>query len=258
MENYNLNTLKVRLESDVGYLQIYRPDANNTINDELIKECHLVLDEFRQSAKIVVVEGLPQVFCFGADFKGMVEHAQNENSSSHKPNDLYQLWLTLAQGPFVSIAKVEGKVNAGGVGFVCACDIVLSHESVMFSLSELLFSLMPACVMPFLIQKVGRQKAHYMTLMTMPVSAKLAHDMGLVDMVGGDADELLRRHLLRLSRLTKTGITRYKDYLNSLDSYLSESQNKAIMANQQVFSDTQNLEKIVRYVNTGLFPWEDD
>jgi len=53
----------------------------------------------------------------------------------------------------VVIAKVEGKVNAGGVGLVAASDIVVAHTQATFGLSEALFGLLPACVMPFLIRK---------------------------------------------------------------------------------------------------------
>jgi polyketide biosynthesis enoyl-CoA hydratase PksH len=253
----NFNTVCARLDNEIGILQIYRPAANNTINDELVYECHEVLAMWRESAKIIVIEGLPEVFCFGADFKGIADTVEQDASDAQDPSRLYSVWLELAQGPFISIAKVQGKANAGGMGFVSACDIVLADKNAVFSLSELLFSLMPACVLPFLINKVGVQKAHYMTLMTQPITAETAHQMGLVDAIHDNVDDLLRRHLLRLNRLSKTGILRYKNYMNQLNQLLVVSQDKAVAANKQVFSDKANLDKIARYVKTGKFPWEE-
>jgi len=124
--------------------------------------------------------------------------------------------LRLATGPYVTIAHVRGTANAGGVGFVAASDIVLADETAQFSLSELLFGLYPACVMPFLIRRIGFQKANYFTMMTKPISAMLACEWGLVDAVEPVSEVLLRRHLQRLRRLSKTAIRRYKTYMSRI------------------------------------------
>jgi polyketide biosynthesis enoyl-CoA hydratase PksH len=95
-----------------------------------------------------------------------------------------------------------------------------------------------------------------MTLMTEPVGAKTAQEWGLVDDVAVDSANLLRKKLLRLRRLSKTAVRRYKQYLNSLDDSLTTAKAPALAANLEVFSDKANLEKISRYVRTGQFPWE--
>ena len=251
-------TLRTRFDQDVCFIQIYRPEANNTINNQLIEEFGHVLNVCEQASKIVVLEGLPDVFCFGADFKEIEEALNNRDSAmpGQNPGPLYDIWLKLATGPFLTIAHVKGKVNAGGVGFVAACDVVLSEDKAVFSLSELLFGLMPACVLPFLIRRTGYSKAHYLTLMTQPISAQQALESGLVDACEANTDNLLRKHLLRLKRLNKKGITRYKRYMNTLDASLLDAKPKALEANLEVFSDPENLEKIARYVKTGQFPWE--
>lgn len=252
-------TVRVRFEDEIGFIQIYRPEANNTINDLLIEEIGKSLDLFKDAAKIVVLEGLPEVFCFGADFKAIRENTDSaKGSQEQNPEPLYSLWLQLSAGPYITIAHVRGKANAGGIGFVAACDLVLCEDKAMFSLSELLFGLMPACVLPFLIRRVGVPKANYMTLTTQAVTAKQALDWGLVDACEENSENLLRKQLLRLRRLNKTAIARYKTYLNSLDNGLALARPKALAANMEVFSDADNLQKITRYVTTGKFPWEQD
>jgi polyketide biosynthesis enoyl-CoA hydratase PksH len=252
-------TIRVRFDDDICFVQIHRPEANNTINDRLIEELAKVLALCKDTAKIVVLEGLPEVFCFGADFKRIqIAHENAEQHHEQNPEPLYNLWLQLASGPYITIAHVRGKANAGGIGFVAACDVVLCEEKAVFSLSELLFGLMPACVLPFLIRRMGFSKANYMTLMTQPISAKQAYDWGLVDAYESNSESLLRRHLLRLRRLTKTGISRYKLYMNALNDALELCKPKALAANIEVFSDQNNLEKIARYVRTGQFPWEEE
>jgi len=249
-------TIQVRFEQPVCFLKLYRPETNNTINLLMIDECRQVLALYGDSMQTIVLEGLPAFFCFGADFQGIYNETASKQEQEQLPEHLYDFLTELATGPFVSIAHVRGKVNAGGVGFVAACDIVLADESAEFSLSELLFELFPACVLPFLIRRIGFQKAHYMALMTKPISVQQALDWGLVDACEADSESLLRKHLLRLRYLSKTGILRYKQYMNTVDNSLAQSRSIAIAANRELFSDAENLEKVSRYVKTGQFPWE--
>jgi polyketide biosynthesis enoyl-CoA hydratase PksH len=252
-----LETLRVRFASEVCTVQLHRPNDGNTICDRMVQELTLVLDQCEESAKVVVVEGLPEVFCLGADFNEIERgHAGTRHSRALDPEPLYELWLRLAFGPYISVAHVMGRTNAGGVGFVAACDVALGDESATFSLSELLFGLMPACVLPFLARRTGPAKAHYMTVTTQPVTATQACAWGLLDACESHSDALLRKQLVRLQRLSKLAIARHKRYMSELDSTLHAAKAKALRANAAVFGDEQNLQNIVRYVRSGQFPWE--
>lgn len=258
-------TIKVQFQESICFLQIDRPEANNTISGQLITECNDVLSACEQTATVVVLSGSPEVFCFGADFKAMASARRDParmiisragEEADDGPGPLYDLWMRLATGPYVTISHVRGKANAGGIGFVAASDIVLADETAQFSLSELLFGLYPACVLPFLIRRIGFQKAHYLTLMTQPISAKQAFEWGLVDAVEPASEALLRRHLQRLRRLSKTAIRRYKTYMSRISMPLQDLRSTAVAGNLEVFSDDANLHAITRYVEDGVFPWE--
>jgi polyketide biosynthesis enoyl-CoA hydratase PksH len=257
--NNAYQTIRVRFEEDIGFVQIHRPESNNAINDRLVEELGHALQACEAHAKVAVLEGLPEVFCSGADFKEIHARSEDECASREQdPGPLYDLWHRLASGPCITVAHVRGRANAGGIGFVAACDIVLSEDKAAFSLSELLFGLMPACVLPFLVRRVGFAKANYMTVTTQPIPADQARQWGLVDACEENSENLLRKHLLRLRRLNKDGIARYKRYASRLDDALRASRPKALEANVEVFSDPDNLRKIGRYVKTGKFPWEPD
>lgn len=251
----NYRTIKIRIEGPVCFLKFARPAANNTINDLMIEECLHALKLHEESMTVLVLEGSPDVFCLGADFNVIKQEYKESQQLDHNPEPLYKLWLKIATGEFISIAHVQGKVNSGGMGFVSACDIVLADDKAQFSLSELLFGLLPACVLPFLIRKVGFQKAQYLTLMTKPFSVEYALQCGLVDAYEQNSDSLLRKHLLRLKYLPKKGIGRYKRYMNSLNDFLQQSKSLALEANQEVFADADNLRGIVKYVETGELPF---
>ncbi len=249
-------TVRARLEDDVCFVQIHRPEANNAINERLIEEIGAVLRACEGAAKIVVLEGTPDVFCSGADFQEIRAGVEQSRKLEQDPEPLYDLWRQLASGRVISVAHVQGRANAGGIGFVAACDIVISDSNATYSLSELLFGLMPACVLPFLIRRVGFAKANFMTLTTQPICAAQAQQWGLVDVCEDGSEKLLRKQLLRLRRLGMDGVARYKRYANSLDDVLIRSKPQALAGNLEVFSDPGNLQKIARYVRTGQFPWE--
>src|SRR5947209_8293258 len=250
-------TIRVQFQESICFLQIDRPEANNTISSRLVAECHDVLSACEESATVVVLSGSPEVFCFGADFKAIAGTSKKAGEQDGGPGPLYDLWLRLATGPYVTISHVRGKANAGGVGFVAASDIVIADETAQFSLSELLFGLYPACVLPFLIRRVGFQRAHYLTLTTHTITGTQAAEWGLVDAVGPQSDVLLRRHLLRLRRPTKVAIRRYKQYMAAISQpRLADLRSPAVAANLEVFSDPDNLNAIARYVESGQFPWE--
>jgi polyketide biosynthesis enoyl-CoA hydratase PksH len=250
-----LHTLAVRRQESVWFIQLNRPQSNNSINAELVAELGTVLDACEADASIVVLEGLPDIFCTGLDFSKMGT-SETPGQGVDKPDALYNLWLRLATGPYITISHVRGKANAGGLGFVAASDIVLADGSASFSLSELLFGVFPACVLPFLIRRVGLQKAHYLTLMTQRFSVEYAHSIGLVDAYEPQSDGLLRRHLLRLRPLTKTAITQYKKYLLSIQDAVQAARPLAVAANLAAFSDPVNVKGIIRYAESGLLPWE--
>ncbi|WP_349594275.1 enoyl-CoA hydratase/isomerase [Azospirillum argentinense] len=247
-------TIRVRQEPPVCFLTLDRPDAGNAINRTMVEELRDALRGLDRSVHVVVLEGSEAVFCVGADFQDFADDAA---PAGVDPGDLYDLWLDLATGPFVSVAHVRGKVNAGGVGFVAACDIALADASAEFSLSELLFGLFPSCVQPFLARRTGFQRAHYLTLTTRPVPAAQALSWGLVDAVEADSALLLRRHLQRLRRLSKDGVRRYKDHVAMVNPALTDARSAAVAANRAMFSDPATREGLARYTRTGLFPWEE-
>ncbi|MBN3526387.1 enoyl-CoA hydratase/isomerase [Paenibacillus apiarius] len=249
-------TIKVRFEESICFVQFNRPEAKNTIDALLIEECHQILRSYEDTINIVVFEGLPEVFCFGADFQGIHSHRQSQERSENNPAPLYDLWLKMTTGSFITISHVRGQTNAGGVGFVAASDIVLADDTATFSMSELLFGLFPAMVLPFLIRRIGFQRAHYLTLMTKPIPAQQAYNWGLVDAYQEKSENLLRQHLSRLKKLPKAGIEQYKNYMARLNDTVFKCKEIAIAANLEIFSDPRNLEKIYQFAEKGIYPWE--
>ena len=95
IDTAGFTALRMRFDDDIAYLQIHRPEANNAINDRLIAEFGSALDACETRAKIVVVEGLPEVFCFGADFAELQKSFDSDGVPQQDPKPLYDIWRRL-------------------------------------------------------------------------------------------------------------------------------------------------------------------
>ncbi|OYP50302.1 enoyl-CoA hydratase, partial [Lachnotalea glycerini] len=96
------HTLRVRYEEQECYIQFYRPEANNPINYRMVIELSEVLKACDTSASIIILEGLSDVFCFGADFQGIHDDMTSHTESENNPKLLYELWLKLVYGPYIT------------------------------------------------------------------------------------------------------------------------------------------------------------
>lgn len=252
------DTLNVTFRDGLCRIAFNRPQVGNAINGRMIEEISHLLELCSadtgpdgRPVTVIVIEGGEDIFCAGGDFEAI-----SENGTAGDPAPLYDIWLKLTGGPFVTISLVKGRANAGGIGFVAASDIVIAQKSASFGLSELLFGIYPACVLPFLIRRMGRRGAHYMTLMTKPVSAAEALSSGLVDVLAEDGETALRQHLARLRHLTRPALARYKSYLAGCSGDPVQDRQQALDANRTMFSDPGILAGIRRYVTELKFPWE--
>lgn len=248
-------TIQFRQMGNVAFIR-FQNGEKNCINDLLISEMNRALDLCGDCCNAVILEGNHEYFCFGADFGQISERMNSGEATEANPAPLFDLWKRLSELPCVVISHVQGAVNAGGMGFVSASDIVIAADSATFSLSELLFGLMPAMVLPFLIRRIGFSKANYLTLTTRPISCEQAEAWGLVDVRTDSAETTVRQTAARLSKTPKDGITRYKAYINRLCPVDGETRRKAVEANLEVFGDEINLRRITEYTLHGKYPWE--
>jgi len=101
------DSVRTRIQETICYMQIIRPEANNAINDVLINELQEILSLCRENVTIVVLEGLDDVFCIGADFQGMYEKMVSGKRNEQNQEPLYDLWLKMATGPYITVSEVR-------------------------------------------------------------------------------------------------------------------------------------------------------
>lgn len=194
--------LKLQFEKDnkVLKVKINRPDVRNAFNEELIAEFQevfsaLTLKEKKpfDEVRVVVLQGEGPAFCGGGDLKWM----KNSLNLSHEKNiedcrKLTHMFFTMDRCPLPVIGLVHGYAIGGGVGLVSICDHVIAAENTVFSLSEVKLGLIPACIGPFVISKIGPSEARSLFISGERFKAAKAHSIHLVHEVCPD-NELEKR-----------------------------------------------------------------
>ena len=250
-------TLVVKEASRQLTAQISRPENANTLNDTLIEELHQALDwaEAMPNGRTFILDGLPGVFCTGLDFHEAVRPGHLA-SGSDQAAEYFRLLKRLTLSSRIVICRVDGKAIAGGIGLVAASDIVLATARAEFSLPEALWGLLPCCVLPFLIRRLGYQKAYFLTLTTRTMTATEALSDHLVDELSENLDDTLRKLSLRLSLLDDRVILDLKRYFQQIAGSPSEIEQIAIQETNRLAGQPYVRENLANYIQNGVLPWE--
>lgn len=165
-------------------IHMNRPKVKNALNPELIAELTRAFDHFSKdrATRVIVLKGLPDMFCAGADLSWMKKAAayspdQNINDATHLAK-LYQV-IEISSKP--TVAVVEGGSFGGGIGLIAACDMAIAEENTIFSLSEVRLGLIPGVIAPYLVKAMGQRHAQRLSLTAERFSAQEALRIGLVD-----------------------------------------------------------------------------
>ena len=185
-EDKNFETISYQFEDKIATITLNRPEIHNAFNEVMIAELIEIFGGISkdESVRVVILTGAGKSFSAGADLnwmKKMINYSYEQNlDDSLKLADLFEIMYSL---PKPIIARVNGAAIGGGTGLVAVCDIAIAAESAKFSLSEVKLGLVPACISPYVIRKVGEGKCREFFLTGERLTAKRAMDAGLVNQV---------------------------------------------------------------------------
>ena len=179
-------TLRFEIRKRVARITLSRPDVRNAFNNIMISELADVFEEInsRDDLRVVVLTGDGTTFCAGADLhwmKDVLDYTYEENLEDSK--NLANMFHLMFTCPLPTIARVNGAAIGGGCGLVAVCDIVIASEKAIFSLSEVKLGLVPACISPYVIRRMGDKNCREYFLTGERLSADKARVAGLVNEV---------------------------------------------------------------------------
>jgi len=248
------NHLLYDSQGDRAVITLNRVEKRNSLNLSMLSTLHGMLDEAESDAalRMIIIKGAEGVFCTGMDLEGFV----SEEELSAEDSPYMNLLRRFSSTEKVVISHVEGTVMAGGMGLVAASDLVFAHSNATFSLSEVIWGLLPAMVMPFLIRRIGFQNAYRLTLTTQTVGAQEAKRMNLADEVGDDIESRLQAMTRRLGRLQVETIKDLKTYFRKMWIIDESMEKNAVAELARLSKEPRVVENITSYLKSGKVPWE--
>jgi isohexenylglutaconyl-CoA hydratase len=205
-----MSELLVDRDGAVVHATFNRPERRNAMNAALVARFDALLAELREdrSARVLVLTGAGGHFCAGLDLaeagRAMPEAEKRAQQLARNRQGAAR-FATLAALPQVVIARIEGAAFAGGLGFVCAADIVLASAGARFAAPEVRRGLTPSQILPWLVRRMGRSQAGRLVLQGAALDAPGALAAGLVHEVLADAAALDARLAAVVADLLQAG-----------------------------------------------------
>lgn len=179
-----LQCLEVSLDArGVLTVALNRPDVRNAFNEIVIDELTQVFGELAHKPDIraVVLKGNGAAFCAGGDLNWMkkaINFDFAENLSDTRK--LARMFKLINECPRPLIGLIHGAAIGGGVGLVSVCDIAIASSETQFSLSEVRLGIVPACIGPFVVAKIGASHARGLFVSAERFDARKACEIALV------------------------------------------------------------------------------
>ncbi len=195
-------TITLEVSNLVARITFCRPKVHNAFNSTMIEEMTEAFNQIGKDAaiRVVVITGEGKSFCAGADLNWM--RAVKDYSFDRNLEEslkLAALFRLIYEFPKPVISKVNGAAIGGGTGFVAVTDIAISTEDAVYSFSEVNIGLVPACISPYVVKRVGEGKAREFFLTGQRLSADKALQSGLVNrmvpenLLDDEVEEMIRQ-----------------------------------------------------------------
>jgi enoyl-CoA hydratase len=188
-----MTNLKIQQRDHCLTITISRPEALNALNVEVLAELREAIKDVYENTSIrgVILTGDGEkAFVAGADIKELSALTKDEALKLSAGGQ--QLFKMIEDCPKPIIAAINGFTLGGGCELAMACHMRIATESSKFGQPEVNLGIIPGYgATQRLTQLVGRGKALELMLTGDMITAQDAKNLGLVNHVVANKDELI-------------------------------------------------------------------
>lgn len=212
--------------------------------------------EASDECRVVIIEGEPGIFCLGLDLRQLV--ATGAADVAVRAADFAGCLLRICRSSKYTLAIVDGVVQGGGVGIVGAADLVIATAGSSFGLPEIVLGLVPAMVMPILMQRMPLQKVRRLALQE-AFDARAAEAAGLVDQLVPERRRLagaVRGAVKHALRLNPSALEKMKTLARQIEGMKCEvalQVGKDVTA--ELLADPRILAHLRDFIEGAAPPW---
>ena len=146
----------------VATLSLARPEKHNALSaqmlDELTEAANMLSHD--DAVRVVILAADGPTFCAGGDLAWMraqiTADAETRRAGARQLANMLMAMNTMAK-PL--IGRVHGNAFGGGIGMMAVCDMVVAARDAKFGLTETKLGLIPATIGPYVLARMGEDKA---------------------------------------------------------------------------------------------------
>lgn len=201
-----METILLDKQGGVATLTLNRPDVLNALNRQMALDLNAAVEELAgdSAVRCVVMRGAGRGFMAGGDVASFHESMDRIEETIDDLIGLYhKAVLGLSNMPKPVIAAIHGPVAGAGVGMALNADIGIAADDTKFTMAYIMLGTIPDGGSTYLLPRlVGRRKALELALLSEPVDAETALELGLVNRVV-PADRLEEEATMLAERLAR-------------------------------------------------------
>jgi enoyl-CoA hydratase/3-hydroxyacyl-CoA dehydrogenase len=192
----------------VKIITIRRPEALNALHDELTDEILGVIRQFETDAAVrgFVITGYgPRAFSAGADIGRFPKMLGDAEAAAQYACDCSRLLLHIDRMEKPVVAALNGMALGGGLELALRCHGAVAMANASLQLPEITLGIVPglgAMVVPYRRWPKAAATFHAMMRRAERVSAKKAHELGIVDRLSDDYAAMIESAVERVQALT--------------------------------------------------------
>lgn len=155
----------IRIDTDargVATLWLARADKHNALSARMMDELTEAAATLGADAAVraVVLAGEGRSFCAGGDLGWMQEQMRADAATRREgARRLAGMLNALNELPKPLIGRVHGNAFGGGVGMISVCDVAIGVHGARFGFTETKLGLIPATIGPYVLARMGEDKA---------------------------------------------------------------------------------------------------
>ncbi len=257
-------TLKVRVEDDIGFIELNRPEKLNALSRRLFEELQAAVEELdKKDITVVILSGNGRAFSAGLDFYEFLEDVRKA-SSDKLERFLYERVVfmqdsisSIEHSSKVYIAAISGFCVGGGLDIASTCDIRFASRDAVFSIMETRVGVVADLgALQRLPRIIGEANTRLLAYTARKIDAKEAYRIGLVNGIYDTKEALMEASIACAKEISSNPIEAIegtkKALVYGISATTEESLRFAAEYNARIFDFDRIMERFLE--NVGKKP----
>lgn len=190
---FPLQFVDVKVEEDIGIIQLNKPDAMNALDGVMIEHLNAAFTQLSHDDAVngIVIVGRGKAFVAGADIKFFVDNLKGQSISKviQFAMDGQKLFQAIDESKKPVVCAMNGLALGGGLELALACDMIVATNRGMVGFPETGIGIYPGLGgTQRTPRKIGLGLAKWLILSGEMISTKKALDIHLIDEVVDSTD----------------------------------------------------------------------